>query len=104
LETTFANQSGKIMLTDFMSVTSEENKRRQLWPEHELVKQIKCESDGVEVIIEFNPRLDYGRVAPKIRNTGKLGWRIDIGTVFFTLRSDVDLDRKSTRLNSSHRT
>ena len=92
LETTFANQSGKIMLTDFMSVTSEENKRRQLWPEHELVRQIKCESDGVEVIIEFNPRLDYGRVAPKIRNTGKLGWRIDIGTDVFTLRSDVDLD------------
>ena len=92
LETTFADQSGKIMLTDFMSVTSEENKRRQLWPEHELVRQIKCESDGVEVIIEFNPRLDYGRVAPKIRNTGKLGWRIDIGTDVFTLRSDVDLD------------
>src|SRR5881275_2027127 len=92
LETTFANQSGKIMLTDFMSVTSEENKRRQLWPEHELVRQIKCESDGVEVIIEFNPRLDYGRVAPKIRNTGKLGWRIDIGTDVFTLRSYVDLD------------
>src|SRR3989440_5885362 len=35
LETTFASDSDKIVLTDFMSVTSEENKHNRLWPEHE---------------------------------------------------------------------
>ena len=35
LETTFFGVSGQVVLTDFMAVTSEENKRRALWPEHE---------------------------------------------------------------------
>src|SRR5256885_12154883 len=39
LETTFVHDSTKIILTDFMSVTSETNKRRILWPEHELIRQ-----------------------------------------------------------------
>jgi GH15 family glucan-1,4-alpha-glucosidase len=37
LETTFVTNSGKIVLTDFMPVTSEEEKKRRLWPEHELI-------------------------------------------------------------------
>jgi len=92
LETTFAGETGKIVLTDFMPVASEEKKRRLLWPEHELVRQIKCDEWSIEVIIELNPRLDYGRVTPKIKNAGKLGWRIDVGTKVFTLRSDVKFD------------
>jgi GH15 family glucan-1,4-alpha-glucosidase len=34
LETTFSHSSGKIVLTDFMAVTSEKEKTRRLWPEH----------------------------------------------------------------------
>jgi GH15 family glucan-1,4-alpha-glucosidase len=73
LETTFEGVSGQIVLTDFMAVTSEENKTRALWPEHELVRQIRCEQGKMEVVVEFSPRLDYGRVAPKIRDAGKFG-------------------------------
>lgn len=96
LETTFANGSAKIVLTDFMSVTSEENKKRCLWPEHELVRQIRCEDGDANVIFEFNPRLDYGRVVPKIDNVGKLGWRFGLGTHVYTLRGDVDLNFKQS--------
>lgn len=91
LETEFVTASGKIVLTDFMSVTSEEKKGEQLWPEHELVRQVKGEEGAAEVIIEFNPRLDYGRIAPKIKNCGELGWRIDTGRCVFTLRSEIAL-------------
>lgn len=45
----------------------------------------------MKLIVEFNPRLDYGRVTPKIRNAGKLGWRIDIGSSLLTLRGDIEL-------------
>jgi GH15 family glucan-1,4-alpha-glucosidase len=92
LETTFLGVSGQIVLTDFMAVTSEENKRRALWPEHELVRQIKCKQGEVEVVMEFSPRLDYGRVAPKIRDAHKFGWRIDTGANVFILRGSIELE------------
>src|SRR5438067_12871384 len=104
LETTFTCQTGKIVLTDFMPVTSEEKKRSLLWPEHELVRRIKCDDGEVEVMIEFNPRLDYGRVTPKIENAGKLGWRIDVGTKVFTLQSDVKFDgSNASNLRDRHK-
>jgi len=92
LETTFVGVSGQIVLTDFMAVTSEENKRRALWPEHELVRQIRCEQGKMEVVVEFSPRLDYGRVAPNIRDAGKFGWRIDTGASVLILRGDIGLE------------
>jgi GH15 family glucan-1,4-alpha-glucosidase len=92
LETTFLESSGQIVLTDFMTVTSEENKGRALWPEHELVRQIKCRQGEVEIVVEFAPRLDYGRVAPNIRDAGKFGWRIDTGANVFILRGNIDLE------------
>src|SRR5439155_26463965 len=76
LETTFTGETGKITLSDFIPVTSEERKRSFLLPDHELLRQVKCDEGKVEVMIDFKPRLDYGRVAPKIKNAGKLGWRI----------------------------
>ena len=91
LETTFLGPSGQIVLTDFMAVTSEENKTRALWPEHELVRQIKCRQGEVEVVVEFSPRPDYGCVAPKIRDAGKFGWRIDTGANVFILRGNIEL-------------
>jgi GH15 family glucan-1,4-alpha-glucosidase len=91
LETEFVTALGKIVLTDFMPVTSEEEKRKRLWPEHELVRQIHCAQGKMELIVDFSPRLNYGRLAPAIKDAGKLGWRIDTGTEVFILRSDVEL-------------
>jgi GH15 family glucan-1,4-alpha-glucosidase len=91
LQTEFSTASGKIVLTDFMSVASEEQKKKQLWPEHELVRQVKCTEGEVELSIDVNPRLNYGHVAARIKDCGKLGWKIDIGTSMFILRSEVKL-------------
>ena len=92
LETTFTNGSTRIVLIDFMAVTSEDTKRELLWPEHELIRQIRCEHGEAELVIEFNPRLDYGRIVPQIKKAGKFGSRIEWQGNVFTLRSDVDLD------------
>jgi GH15 family glucan-1,4-alpha-glucosidase len=91
LEMQFVTASGRVVLTDFMPATSEEKKHSLLWPEHELVRQIKCEQGEIELIVDFNPRLDYGRLTPKIQNMGNLGCRIDIRTKAFALRSNVEL-------------
>jgi GH15 family glucan-1,4-alpha-glucosidase len=92
LETTFLGASGQIVLTDFVPVTSEENKRRALWPEHELVRQITCQHGETEIAMDFSPQLDFGRAAPKIRVAGKFGWRIETGANVFTLRGSIDLE------------
>jgi GH15 family glucan-1,4-alpha-glucosidase len=92
LETTFVGISGRIVLTDFMPVTSEENKKRAIWPEHELVRHIRCENGTMEIMVEFSPRLNYGRVAPEIRDAGKFGWWIDTGATVFILRGSIDFE------------
>jgi GH15 family glucan-1,4-alpha-glucosidase len=78
LETTLSSESGKVVLTDFMPVTSEERKEQMLWPEHELIRQIECVEGEVALILDFCPRIDYGRSSPPIKDAGKLGWRIEL--------------------------
>jgi hypothetical protein len=65
-----------MVLTDFMPVTSEKEKNRRLWPEHELIRLITCEAGKVSGVVNFDPRPDYGRTTPFIQYAGKLGWRI----------------------------
>jgi len=95
LETTFSNGSGKIVLTDFMPVTSEEEKKGRLWPENELIRLIRCEAGEVPVLIDFDPRPNYGRTTSFIKDAGKLGWRVGVGTALLTLRSNIDLAANS---------
>jgi GH15 family glucan-1,4-alpha-glucosidase len=91
LETTFSTGSGKVVLTDFMPVTSEEEKKRRFWPEHELIRQVHCEEGESFVLVGFNPCPDYGRTTPSITDSGKLGWRMNLGTNLLNLHSDIEL-------------
>ncbi|HVK08682.1 MAG TPA: glycoside hydrolase family 15 protein [Gemmataceae bacterium] len=91
LRTRFRTGSGVVSLTDFMPAASEEEKRRMLWPEHELVRRVECELGEVEVRAHFDPRPDYGRAKVTLRDAGVLGVRIEMGARLITLRSDVKL-------------
>ena len=75
LETRFTAASGTIVLTDFMPVSSEEEKRQMLWPEHEIIRQVHCEQGETEVQIDFVPRPDYGRAAVVFKDRGPLACR-----------------------------
>jgi len=46
----------------------------------------------MEVVVQFSPRLDYGRVVPNIRDAGKFGWQIDTGANLLILRGDIGLE------------
>jgi GH15 family glucan-1,4-alpha-glucosidase len=91
LQTRFHTSTGILVLTDFMPAVSEEEKRRVFWPEQELVRQVGCEQGEVEVQIHFDPRPDYGRARITIRDAGKLGLRIEMGSCLITLQSDIRL-------------
>src|SRR5690242_11367519 len=91
LQTRFHTTTGLLVLTDFMPAAAEDEKRRMLWPEQELVRRIECEQGEVEVQVRFDPRPDYGRARIALRDAGKLGLRIDRGSHLITLLSDVKL-------------
>ena len=90
LETRFTTNSGRVVLTDFMPATSEEQKQTMLWPEQELIRHVQCEEGEVEMRIQFYPRPDFGRAELRIKNAGKLGVRIEIGRGTLILRSDAN--------------
>lgn len=95
LETRFSATGGAVVLTDFMPVASEEQKCEMLWPEHELIRRAECEAGGVTLQVHFNPRPDYGRSDAPIRNSGTLGWRMQLGRSLVALRSSVTLAQDS---------
>src|SRR5438874_10350318 len=40
----------------FMPVTSEEEKKRRLWPEHEIIRQIRCDEGKTSIVVDFEDR------------------------------------------------
>jgi len=92
LETTFIGPAGRAVLTDLMPVCSQEFKRRSLFPDHELVRQLECLQGELEFRIDFWPRADYGQQSVDLRTPGKLGLRMDVGAGAYWLRSSVPLE------------
>ena len=91
LETSFVTTSGSFTLTDFMPVASEEERRRLLAPDHEILRLVVCERGEVEVETVFAPRPDYGRERPRLRDAGRLGLRAETRAGLLTLRADLPL-------------
>ena len=91
LETRFRAASGEVVLTDFMSVTSEENKRRMFWPEHEIVRRVRCDRGEVRVRMEIDVRPEYAREIGLFKNAQRLGWRMETAGNLLSLCSSVPL-------------
>jgi hypothetical protein len=77
LETRFHTASALLVVTDFMPAISEEEKRRLLLPEHELIRLVTCERGDCAVEIRFAPRHDYGRRELRFQDAGPLGIRAE---------------------------
>jgi GH15 family glucan-1,4-alpha-glucosidase len=111
LETVFRTPTGACVLRDLMSVSSEEEKRAYLTPEHEVLRQLEGLEGEVEVEILYDPRPDYGRLRPLLDERGALGLRCEIGGTSLALRSEVRLEltdggrcaRGATRIRSGER-
>jgi GH15 family glucan-1,4-alpha-glucosidase len=97
LQTRFLTAGGEVLLTDVMPVTSEQEKARQLWPDHELVRTIQCTGGELEVGIELVPRANYGLRGVQIRDIGKLGLRMEVGSGAYWLRSSVPMTVEKCR-------
>jgi len=91
LQTEFICPGGRATLTDLMAVAGKEFKRANLFPDHELLRQVTCTDGEIEIEIDFQPRANYGASAVRIRDLGPRGLRMDIGRGAYWLRSSVPL-------------
>jgi len=92
LETTFHSDAGAVVLRDLMPVASEEDKRRELQPEREVLREIEGLSGEMEIEILYEPRPDYGRQRPLIRWRGEFGYWCAARSAALVLRSELPLD------------
>ncbi len=91
LETHFNCGSGRATLTDLMPVASEDFKRCNMVPDHELLRRLVCTDGELEIKIDFCPRADYGAKPLPMRGNG-FGLRMDVGRGAYWLRSTVPLN------------
>ena len=101
LETQFIVPAGRAILTDFMPVATEAFKRRNLVPDHEVVRQIVCTEGEIRLEVDFHPRADYGLKSVRMRPVEGLGLRIDVGRGAYWLRSTVPLHCEGDRAKAS---
>jgi GH15 family glucan-1,4-alpha-glucosidase len=75
LETTFRTGSGTLRLRDLMPVTGEAEKRGELWPNHQVLRELECLDGHVDVDVLCDPRPDYGRTVSRVVDRGAFGFR-----------------------------
>ena len=91
LATTFTTATGRVVVTDFMPVASEEDKKHNLIPDHEILRIARCEAGEVELEQRFRPRPGYGGERLRFCDRGALGYRLETRDGTATLRSDMPL-------------
>ncbi len=84
LETIHRTADGVLRVRDLMPATSEREKARDLWPDHQVMRAIECVEGEVLVEVHCDPRPDYGREVPAWRPRGQYGFASanHAGTIF----------------------
>lgn len=101
LQTEFLCETGQVVLTDLMPVSSEKFRRSNLQPDHEIIREVRCGSGEVDVNIDFRPRANYGREAVRFRSIGGLGIRFDVGRGAYWLRSSVPVEIRGDEVRAT---
>ncbi len=88
LSTRFTTSTGSVRLVDLMTVTDECDKG--LIPDHELLRQLRCDRGDVELELVIEPRPGFGASRASLHPT--LGLRWELGSHLLALRCDLPLD------------
>ncbi len=93
LETTFETDSGRVRLTDCISVTQEYKRRHELWPNTEILRILECEQGEENILLRFRPRGDYGRLPVRFCRLGRWGIFAEIGRKILILQSSISTEK-----------
>jgi GH15 family glucan-1,4-alpha-glucosidase len=90
IETLFETGSGRIRVLDLFAVTTENQKRRQFWPDHEILRIVEGLSGEAAVEMRFVPRPNYGKTHIALENRGKLGIACSTAEKLLLFQSSLD--------------
>jgi GH15 family glucan-1,4-alpha-glucosidase len=90
LQTVFTADSGTLILTDAFVAQTEEEKASALFPDHEILRILKCQAGHATVLVEFAPRLFYGKLAASLADEKKFGIKFSFGENVFFLQSTLE--------------
>jgi GH15 family glucan-1,4-alpha-glucosidase len=91
LETVYHTPTGRLILRDCLTVMSEEDKRKEIVPQHEVIREVAVDEGEVEIEILYAPRPDYGQVIPRLEQRGRLGFWCEANGAALALYSEVPL-------------
>jgi GH15 family glucan-1,4-alpha-glucosidase len=98
LQTEFHTSGGRATLTDLMPVASQQFKRDNLLPDHELMREAVCTEGKIELESYFRPRLNYGASAVRIHKVGNCGLRLDANGGAYWLRCSAPMEVERDRI------
>src|SRR4051812_8133538 len=73
VETVFTTNEGTVKLIDAFVANTEKDKRRSLFPDHEILRIVRCTSGTLQMQLEYCPTTYYGRKKAALTDNKKLG-------------------------------
>jgi GH15 family glucan-1,4-alpha-glucosidase len=101
VETCFETRTGQLQLLDMFVAMEEDEKIKNLFPDHEVLRVVECTSGEMEISITYRPTLHYGKQKAQLKNNQKLGIQFTAANNMFILQSTMNLrwqveDHKAT--------
>ena len=92
LETQFRTASGVLRLRDCMVAAPGAGEVGALWPEHQLLREVRCLEGRVDVEVSCDPRFDYGRRRVRAEDRNPLGIFLQDRGDVIVVRGEIPLD------------
>lgn len=101
LETRFTTGSGRVVVTDCMTLRPAERHRDELRPQAEILRFARCEQGEVELRVCYEPRPDFGRAKGRFEDRGAFGWAFSWADHVVFLRSERALQREDATVGGA---
>ena len=89
VETTFISSTGKMILRDAFAVRTEEEKKHELFPDHEILRIVTCISGEMVIKMDYLPKIYYGKTPVRFDGKENFGFKFKWKEHIFILQSDL---------------
>lgn len=96
VETQFKTTLGEATLLDGFCVFTEDEKKKSLHPDCELLRIVKCNRGRIQMRMEYFPTIFYGKKRVRFRGKKKFGFKFSWKTHIYILQSNLEYDRFHT--------